>query len=245
MDRNKRITSSMLRKLGVGSFLALLLALAQVSASANTWTYTYTGQALTGDCVGIPMSTPCPPFAATDTIRFRFTTTTPLGDNWNEVTPTGIRSWSLSVGPLDGSSANPLGDYYDLTFSTDASGNITGSAFVTFNPVGNPGEFLPKEYFGSQNPWWENPPYPWYTSEIFSLDYPGLAPVEDGVYIPSIFEDSYQAYNSGTPGNWTVTSTPEPLTMLLVGSGLLGLGGSRLRPLRTGRPGKEKEVDEL
>lgn len=216
--------SHIFRNPGIALLGFILFLGMQPYARADS-TYTYTGQPFTeGDywCGG----SPCSPYTTADAIHFQFTTTTPLGDNWTDVPPSGIQSWSLSVGPLHDSSSNPLSILYSINFSTGATGNIIGYQFVILDPVAVPG-LLPQEYFGSSNPSWENPPYPWYTEEVLAAD---LSPYfEDGVYIPSIFQDGFYADNQSKPGTWAVTSTPEPSTMLLLGSALLGFGGSKLR----------------
>jgi hypothetical protein len=186
-----------------GAFL-VLSSLVSFSASADEWTYTYTGQ---------PFTSVNQPFQTTDKIDFQFTTTTPLGDNLVDSGVTSpILSWSLSLGPLSYSSATPDSVLYSINFSTDATGNIIGYQFTTQTNVVAPG-LLPAEY----------PPTP-YQEEVFSFNLPGLTGVADGIYIPSIYQDSYYAANSGTPGTWTVSSVPLPPAISFFTSGLLALG---------------------
>jgi hypothetical protein len=54
-----------------------------------------------------------------------------------------------------------------------------------------------------------------------------LAGVED-----TSFEPSYYLYNSGVPGSWSITETPESSTLLMLLLGLAMLGLTRPSPLK-------------
>jgi hypothetical protein len=174
------------------------------SASATEYVYKYTG---------LPFTSVNQPFTTLDAINFSFTTTALLGNNMVDQSPLApIQSWFLTLGPLSYSSANSV--LYSINFSTNAIGKITGYQFTTQTNVVAPG-LLAAGYPPSQ-----------YVEEIFSWDFSpaiGGVGVADGIYIPSIFPNSYYASNSGTPGSWTVSEVPEPLpaAMLMAGLGLI------------------------
>jgi hypothetical protein len=186
---------------------ALAAVVAPASASAEVWRYSYTGN----DFTNVNQ-----PFTTSDSIKFQFTSTALLGDDLNDAGFSDpILQWSLSLGPLSYSSANSV--LYSLNFSTDAIGKITTYQFTTQTDVVAPG-LLPAEY----------PPTP-YEEEVFSFDLPGQFGVADGIYIPSIHQDSYYSYNSGAPGSWAVSAVPESSTwaMLCFGFAVLGIAGYR------------------
>jgi PEP-CTERM motif len=205
------------------AIMSAAVALAASHASATSYLYTYTGNDLTGvtsACCGAPDT----PFTTSDFISFQFRSTALLGPNEDD-TPFAapISSFRLSVGPLHYSSADAGSIIYSINFSTDALGQITGYQFVTQTDVVAP-HLQPPVY----------PPTP-YEEEVFSFDLPaiGYGP-EDGVYIPSIAQDSTYAYNAGPPGTWTISAVPEPSswTMLLLG---VGGAGAVLRSARRKR----------
>jgi hypothetical protein len=206
-----------MRRLAPFVIAAVLSGLAP-AAFAGDWLYSYTGVPftnVTSVCCG-----PDTPFTTADAIHFSFTSPTLLGANLDD-TPFSepIDSWSLSVGPLHYASGAPGDVLYSINFSTNAAGQITGYQFTTQTDVVAP-NLLPAEY----------PPTP-YEEEVFSFDLPQQLGVEDGIYIPSIFQDSSYAYNDGTPGSWTITAIPEPMTwaLMFAGVGLLGMSLRRRR----------------
>lgn len=182
--------------------------LAAAPASAG-WLYSYTGKPftdVTSACCG-----PDTPFTTSDYISFHFTSPDLLAPNLNDAGFSApITGWALSVGPL--SYNNTDGVLYSINFSTNAFGNITGYQFTTQTNVVAP-NLLPAEY----------PPTP-YEEEVFSFDLPAPLGMEDGIYIPSIFQDSSYASNTGSPGAWTISSVPEPgaWALMLIGVGCVG-----------------------
>ncbi|HEX2815512.1 MAG TPA: PEP-CTERM sorting domain-containing protein [Phenylobacterium sp.] len=203
-------------------FRWLAIALASVAASgasATTYLYHYTGQDLTNvtsSCCGADT-----PFTTSDFIDFRFTSTGVLAPNQDDVGfAAPITAWSLSVGPLHYSNTDPGSVLYSINFSTDGLGRITDYQFTTQTDVGAP-NLLPAEY-----------PPTIYEEEVFSFNIPpiGYGP-EDGIYIPSIFQDSAYASNVGSPGSWTISAAPEPARWILMLIGFGGLGAA----LRTRR----------
>ena len=178
------------------SAVLVSLCICAASASATEYKYKYTG---------LPFTNVNKPFTTSDFISFSFTTTALIGNNLVDQSPVApIQSWALSLGPLSYSSANSV--LYSMNFSTNAIGKITGYQFTTQTDVVAP-NLLPNEY----------PPTP-YKEEVFSFNLP-TAGVADGVYIPSIHQDSYYAYNNSGPGSWTVTAVPEPGEWALMLSG--------------------------
>lgn len=200
--------------------------LASSQASATTWLYKYTGQDftdVTAACCGYPDT----PFTTSDFISFQFTSNSQLAPNLDDAGfAAPITSFSLSVGPLHDNNTIPNSIIYSLNFSTDGAGKITEYQFVTQTDVVAP-DLLPAEY----------PPTP-YEEEVYSFDLPeiGYGP-EDGIYIPSIFQDSAYASNVGSPGTWTVTAVPEPATWAMM---LTGFRRHRRRAPRLAAEGRRR-----
>jgi len=192
---------------GLAAVVFATTAFASVNAMATTWLYQYTGNNFT---------TTLTPFTTSDAIHFQFESTGLLGNNLNDSGfSSPILNWSLSLGPLSFSSANSV--LYSMNFSTNSIGNITGYQFTTQTNVVAP-NLLPAEY----------PPTP-YEEEVVSSNLPsgpGSIGTADLIYIPSIHQDSYYAYNSNNPGTWTISAVPVPepetYAMMLAGLGLMG-----------------------
>jgi hypothetical protein len=136
----------------------------------------------------------CPPDCA---ISISFTVSSPLGDNFNgDVTPT---SFSYTAGSEKYSSSGiiPESELFDIT--TDGSGAII---YWTTHASDIPGAFLASDH----------------VSNGFE---------EDVVCIEPACYSGQFADNFNSPGVWTssvVTATPEPSSLLLLCTGLLGLG---------------------
>jgi hypothetical protein len=203
-----------MRRIALHTLAAAAMCGLATPAFAETWLYAYAGNDLTdvtSACCGADT-----PFTTSDAFRFQFTSPSLLAPNLTDAGFSApIDSWSLSVGPLHYASGAPGNVLYSINFSTDAAGKITGYQFTTQTDVVAP-DLLPAEY----------PPTP-YEEEVFSFDLPAEGfGVEDGIYIPSIFQDSTYASNSGSPGTWTITAVPEPLTWVVMLAGLFGVGAA-------------------
>jgi hypothetical protein len=183
-------------------------AISAGAASATELRYTYTGQ----DFTNVDVHGPSTPFTTSDFISFTFTSPYALAPNLDEGGFAGpITSWSLTLGPLSYSSLDPTSVLYSINFSTDSSGHITAWQFTTQTDVVAP-NLQPAEY----------PPTP-YEEEVASFNLPPTFGVADLIYIPSIYQDSYYAYNGDSPGAWTVTSVPEASTWAMLLTGFAGL----------------------
>jgi hypothetical protein len=183
-------------------------AISAGAASATELRYTYTGQ----DFTNVDVHGPSTPFTTSDFISFTFTSPYALAPNLDEGGFAGpITSWSLTLGPLSYSSLDPTSVLYSINFSTDSSGHITAWQFTTQTDVVAP-NLQPAEY----------PPTP-YEEEVASFNLPPTFGVADLIYIPSIYQDSYYAFNGDSPGAWTVTSVPEPSTWGMMLTGFAGL----------------------
>jgi PEP-CTERM motif len=191
------------------------------AASASDLRYTYTGD----DFTNVDVHGPSTPFTTSDFISFTFTSPYAVGPNLSDAGFAGpITSWSLTLGPLSYSSLDPTSVLYSINFSTDSSGQITAWQFTTQTNVVAP-NLQPAQY----------PPTP-YEEEVASFNLPPTFGVADLIYIPSIYQDSYYAYNSDLPGTWTVTSVPEPPIWAMMLAGFATLGFAHHARRRRGLP---------
>lgn len=188
-------------------FLGLPLA-----AHADSATYTYTGNAFT-NCYNAYAGT-----CANDTVSI--TLAAPLGDNLNAANITAsITAFSFS--DRSGLKVNPSNALFGFFYvSTDSSGNITqwsGEAGVCTDPSCSASDFVVTDGGLVRG-----------TPVSVFLDF---ATVNYPTGNPCITFTSFDAtacslldtaYVFSNPGTWTV-STPEPSTMLMLGSGLIGL----------------------
>ncbi|CAG0955123.1 hypothetical protein MYXO_00438 [Myxococcaceae bacterium] len=178
----------------------MALLLAVVAPSAEGVTiYTYTGNTFT-------VFSPAPnPYTTSDYVHGSFTTAAPLAPNLDDADVTGlVLSFvfhDFADDHLPIVSGLPAGFFLTPTISTDGSGNITEWVVGITNGLGT--HFIVTT-----------------SNNGYSADFDfGDLNAQAGPY----------AYNSGSPGTWSIT--PEPSALLLVSGGLVGLtlAGNRRR----------------
>ncbi len=188
--------------------LGLLGLMLPGSLRADT-VYTYTGNAYTA-CDGIPYSNPaillptpgtCGPYALS--VTFDVMAGTPL-DN---LTGTNIDAAVTTFTFTDGSGMNITQlnwSAYNFFRATDSLGDITAWEIVGQAPVTD-GIVIAMDTLGGS---------------FLPADTPNDESILVGDGRPTLdYGESF------TPGTWTVTSVPEPSSLLLLGTGLLALMG--------------------
>jgi hypothetical protein len=221
MEVNEMDTVKVLFKVALPS-LCLLLAAVLVSPSIADVTYTYIGEPFTAYS-NYPSPAPSS-FIGTFTFASPFPATGPGA----ETSPTFVTAMSLTDGIVTWS--NPS-DIVSLSIqSYDGaiiSFEIEGEMETTTSPWFPGGSPLPitEGFLLSAPGGVVKPPVTAITN--YDEDYAGPAPFTPRSALPPPITkpptyEAYEAY-SDSPGTWT--PVPEPTTMLLLGSGLIGLAG--------------------
>lgn len=184
-----------MRKATFGIVLAAVILFVPSVCMASPVTYTYTGNPY-ADFGGIA----CPPHCS---LSGSFTVSASIGDNFDgSITPT---SFSFTDGSLTISNSNLASGFFLII--TNSVGQITGWGI----------DVVTNNNDGTQN---------FLITGTANL----LALTTDQTILDSISGVSLGPFaeNFNDPGTWTSSSvsgtTPEPSSLLLLGTGLLGLG---------------------
>jgi hypothetical protein len=223
-----------------GAFLYLFFAIGFASPAQADSTYTYTGNPYTV-CNG--NYSPCSNYEVTGS----FTVSTPLGADLNNqaITPT---SFSFTDGSLTLTQSNTTSSYFDM--STDGSGNISGwslgavlnnifyygyevgsndSIYTSFNGTTGEDDSQQNYYYTYQSTYICGE----YEYGFFQYGYNYCTGTYQGSSLGG-------GSNTNTAGFWTnppaesdyvPASTPEPSSLVMLASGLLGLAGWRRKRL--------------
>ena len=175
----------------------VVAALPSTSAFADT-VYTYTGNPF--NLGNGPGTTPVLPFTTSDSVSGWFTVATPLGDSV-ALAPVNAIAYSFTNG-VDTITTGEATSFFDFEIGTDATGAINVWDVDLGNSVGN------------------------YVGTDFGPESGG--DLELAIHPETNFDGV--AENLNDPGTWTsnapISTTPEPSSIALLGTGLLGAVGA-------------------
>jgi len=215
-------TQKVFFKVALASLCLLLAGAYALPVSADV-TYTYSGHVFTSS--DFPSTGP----STSNNISGSFTLTTPLIANSPLTTITSsVTSYSFTDGVTTWNSSNQWSVSSFIIATGPSAISQWSIGLYTTSPF-PPNYSDPSEdivyWFGSFDVPSEGPSFD-NSFEAYDLATISSSPVETFSFSPA---NEYAATNSADPGSWTgavaPATVPEPATMLLLGSGLIGLAG--------------------